>query len=113
MMLGVAQHWFYLAVAIGLGVCGTLCMKESDGFRNLRYSAAMAIFYLLGFSCLAMTVEVIPIGVTYAIWSGLGTAMIALVDIFHYHEPASPLKVLSIVLIVVGVVGINLAGGGH
>ncbi|MBI5833058.1 MAG: multidrug efflux SMR transporter [Armatimonadetes bacterium] len=112
-MFGIAQHWLYLGLAIGLGVCGTLCMKESHGFRQHRWSAAMVIFYLLGFSCLAMTVKVIPIGTTYAIWSGMGTAMIALVGIFHYHEPAPPLKILSIALIIIGVVGLNLVGSSH
>ena len=110
-MFGFPQHWSYHGLAVGLGACGTLCLNESHGFRNLRWSAAMVIFYLLSFSCLAMTVKVIPISVTYAIWSGLGTAMIALVDILHYHESASPIQILSIVLIISGVVGINLAGG--
>ena len=109
----VAKHWLYLALAIGLEVCGTLSMKESRGFANLYWSAAMVLFYLLCFGCLAMAVKAIPISAAYAIWSGLGTALIVLVGILYYHESAQPLKLLSMALVVVGVIGLRLVDSGH
>ena len=55
----------------------------------------------------------IGVGVAYAIWSGLGTALIAAIGIFAFREPVTALKLFSIALIIAGVVGLNLGGGGH
>ena len=102
------QQWLYLTMAIGLEVCGTLSMKASQELTNARWAVAMAIFYLLSFACMAMALGRINVSTAYAIWSGLGTAIIAIVGILHYHEPYNLLKLLSLVLIVVGVVGLKL-----
>lgn len=107
------RHWLYLALAIGFEVCGTLSMRLSNGFQNLRWSAAMVLLYLVCFGFLAMAVKVIPVSAAYAIWSGLGTALVVLVGIVQFHESAHPLKLLSIALIVVGVVGLRLVGSEH
>ena len=104
----MTKHWLYLALAIGFEVCGTLSMKESQGFQSLHWAGAMVAFYLLCFVFLAMAVKSIPISAAYAIWSGLGTALVVMAGIFYYQESADPLKLVFIGLIVTGVVGLRL-----
>jgi small multidrug resistance pump len=105
--------WVYLVVAIALEVSGTTCMKLSDGFTRVVPSVLMFVFYLLSISSIAVALKTIGVGVAYAIWSGLGTALIAAIGIFAFREPVTALKLFSIALIIAGVVGLNLGGGGH
>jgi len=105
--------WVYLVVAIVLEVSGTTCMKLSDGFTRVVPSVLMFVFYLLSISAIAVALKTIGVGVAYAIWSGLGTALIAAIGIFAFREPVTALKLFSIALIIAGVVGLNLGGRGH
>jgi small multidrug resistance pump len=107
----VTISWILLIIAIVLEVSGTISMKLSDGFTKLGPVIAMFIFYGLGLSLLALALKKIDIGVAYAVWSGLGTAIIAVVGILWFKEPATVLKIFSLILIVMGVVGLNLDGG--
>jgi len=70
----------------------------------------MAVFYLASFILLTFTIKKIEIGMAYAIWSGLGTALIAIIGIFWFNELVSTAKFISIILIIIGVVGLNLEG---
>ncbi len=106
-----AMTWILLIVAIVLEVSGTICLKLSDGFTKTGPIIAMLAFYALGLGLLAIVIKTIDISIAYAIWSGLGTALIAIIGIMWFHEPATLVKIFSIVLIVVGIVGLNLAGG--
>jgi multidrug transporter EmrE-like cation transporter len=103
------QAWLYLSLAIGLEVCGTLSMRASLGFTVPRWAAAMVIFYLLSFGCMAVAIKAIPVSTAYAIWSAAGTAIIAAVGIMHFGESHSPLKIICLVLIIFGVVGLKMA----
>ena len=100
-----------LAVAILLEVCGTTCMKLSDGFTKPLYTALVALFYVFCFIALSVSLKTMPVGVVYAIWSGVGTVLVAIVGLFLFHEPMTALKAFSIGLIVAGVAGLNLALG--
>jgi small multidrug resistance pump len=102
-----------LAIAIGIEVVGTLALRASDGFSRPLPTAITVVSYLTAFWLLALIVREIPISTTYAIWSGVGTAVIAAIGIALLGEPAGAVKVLSIALIVVGVVGLNLSGASH
>jgi small multidrug resistance pump len=104
--------WILLIIAIILEVSGTICMKLSDGFTKLGPIVAMLIFYGFGISLLAWTLKTIDISVAYAVWSGLGTALITIIGIYWFKEPAGLVKSISIVLIIAGVIGLNL-GNGH
>lgn len=105
------MSWIYLIVAIVLEVSGTISMKMSEGFSKITPSIAMLIFYLLGISILAVALRRIDISVAYAVWSGLGTALIATVGILWFEEPITVIKIISLTLIIMGVVGLNLEGG--
>lgn len=105
--------WLVLVVAIAFEVMGTTSMKLSDGFTKLLPSGAMIIFYLLSLIMLNLALKKIEVSVAYAIWSGVGTAMIAAIGFFYFKEPLTAIKLASIALIIAGVVGLNLGGGVH
>lgn len=100
--------WLYLILAIVLEVSGTISMKLSEGFSKPLPSIAMMVFYLFGLSLLAIALRKIDVSIAYAVWSGLGTALIALVGILWFKEPMTVLKVISIGLIILGVLGLNV-----
>ena len=101
--------WLYLMGAIFFELCGTLSMKEAHGFTRLWPSVGVFFFYALCMSALTLAMNTIDLGIAYAIWSGLGTAVMATVGILYYHEPVSLGKVVSLVMIIAGVAGLKLA----
>ena len=105
--------WLALAVAIVLEVSGTVSMKLSDGFTRLAPSVLIFIFYGASFAVLTLALKKIDLGVAYAVWAGVGTALIAVVGILYFKEPLSALKVFSVFLIIAGVIGLNLSGAQH
>ncbi len=104
---------FFLFLAIISEVTGTICMKLSGGFTKLEPSIAMVIFYGISLSALTMALKKIDVSIAYAIWSGVGTSLTAAIGIFWFREPANALKIMSILLVIVGVIGLNLSGGTH
>ncbi len=107
------QHWFFLISAILLEVAGTTAMKFSEGFTKLVPSVLMAVLFLSSLAMLTLALKKFEIGMAYAIWSGLGTALIAVLGIYLFNETASLMKFFSILLIIAGVVGLNLSGANH
>jgi multidrug transporter EmrE-like cation transporter len=99
-----------LTIAILSEVAGTVALKYTDGFTNLGPSALVVAGYGLSFWMLALVLRDLPIGLTYAVWAAVGTALIAAIGIVAFGEPATTLKLLSLGLIVAGVVGLNMAG---
>jgi small multidrug resistance pump len=102
-----------LAGAIAAEVVGTLFLRASDGFSRLWPSLGTVAGYAVAFMLLAQALRSIDVGVAYAIWAGLGTALITLIGIVALGEPATALKLVGTALIVVGVVALNLSGGAH
>jgi len=88
-------------------------MKLSAGFTRFTSSALMWLFYGVCFYCLTFALKKIDISVAYAIWSGVGTALIATIGVLYFREPVSALKVVGVIAIVGGVVALNLSGGTH
>lgn len=84
------SHWYYLSIAIVAEVLGTSFLKAADGFSRLWPSVVVMAAYLLAFYFLSLTLKTLPVGIAYAVWSGVGVALI------------------GIALIVAGVVVINL-----
>jgi len=107
------QHWLFLVSAILLEVAGTVAMKFSDAFSKLVPSLWMAFFYVASIVCLTLALKKIELSIAYAIWAGAGTALIAIIGVVYFKEPASLMKVVSLALIVLGVVGLNLSGAKH
>lgn len=101
--------WLYLAAAIVLEVAGTTSMKLADGFTHLVPSVLIFVFYGLAFVALTLALARIELSVAYAIWAGLGTALIAVIGFVWFKEPVTAVKLVSLALIVTGVAGLHLA----
>jgi small multidrug resistance pump len=107
------MSWLYLVLAIVLEVSGTTSMKLSQGFTQMLPSMLMFLFYGLSLGALTLALKSIDVSVAYAVWSGLGTALIATVGVLWLKEPLNTLKIVSLMLIIIGVIGLNLSGGVH
>jgi len=105
--------YLYLLFAIVLEVCGTTSMKLSQGFTRLLPSVLIFVFYGLSFTFLTLVLKKIEVSIAYAIWSGVGTALIATVGILYFKENLTLLKLVSLALVIIGVIGLNLSGGVH
>ena len=102
------QQWIYLIAAIFFEVLGTTSMKLSDGFTKTVPSVAMGIFYILSLVALTYALKKFDVSMAYAIWSGVGTALITLIGIVYFKEPMGAVKLASIGLIIIGVVGLHM-----
>jgi small multidrug resistance pump len=101
-----------LGSAILAEVLATTSMKYSDGFSKLVPSLLTGVGYLVAFVLLAHTLKTMSVGTAYAIWSGAGTAVIALIGMVFIGEAVTAAKVLGLLLVISGVVVLNL-GGAH
>lgn len=99
--------WIYLILGIVFEVAGTTCMKLSQGFTRIVPSIAMFVFYGICFTFLTMSLKKLEVSVVYSVWAGLGTALIASIGIGWFQESASPIKLISIAIIITGVIGLN------
>ncbi|MEH2179738.1 DMT family transporter [Nostoc sp.] len=99
--------WIYLILAILFEVSGTTCMKLSQGFTKIVPSVLIFVFYGLCFTFLTFALKRLEVSVVYSIWAGLGTILIALVGIIWFQESATLIKLVSIALIIIGIIGIN------
>ena len=101
--------WVYLVVAILFEVSGTTSMKLSRGFSELWPSVAVFVLYGLSFVFLTLSIHRIDISIAYAIWSALGTALVATIGIVYFGEAVTTWKLFFLAVIVCGVVGLNLS----
>lgn len=97
-----------LAVAIVVEVFSTAALPRTDGFRDPFWAVIVLAGYAVSIWLLAIVVQRLPVSVTYAVWSGLGTAVIAVIGVVYLGESWNPVKVTALALIVVGVVVLNL-----
>ncbi len=97
-----------LVLAIAFEVAATSSLPRADGFRNPVWTALVLLGYAISIWLLAVVVRSIPVSVTYALWSGIGTAAVAVIGVMYLGERLDALKVVAIALIVVGVVVLNL-----
>jgi len=102
-------YYYLLLLAIVFEVFGTTCMKLSEGFSKLLPSILIFVFYAISFTVFTVALKKLDVSIAYAIWAGLGTALITVIGIFWFREPVNALKMASLVLVVVGVVGLNLS----
>lgn len=101
--------WLLLGLGIALEVAGTVCMKLADGFRDLRAAGLMYIFYALSLTTLTFAFKRLDIGVAYAIWSGAGLGLIVLIGMVWFREPATTARVVYLLFILIGLLGLRLA----
>jgi len=99
-----------LLVAIAIEVAATALLPRTAGFTDLGWSVAVLVGYATSIWLLAVVVRTISVSTAYAVWSGLGTAIVAVIGYLWLGEQMSLLKAASLAMIVVGVIGLNLAG---
>ena len=102
-------YWVILGLGIVFEVLGTICMKYANGFQKLWPSVFVFVFYILCLVCLVFVLEKMNVSVAYAIWASLGTALIAIIGMIWFKEPVSVIKILSISLIILGILGLELS----
>lgn len=103
------MSWLFLVLAIVLEVSGTTCMKLSHGFKEIVPSILVFVFYGLSFTAFIYALKTIDLSITYAIWAGIGVALIAAIGILYFKEPVTAVKMLSIGFIAIGVIGLSLS----
>jgi small multidrug resistance pump len=102
------MHWFYLAIAIVSEVVATSALKAAEGFTRPVPSILVVVGYSVAFYFLSLVLNTIPLGVTYAIWSGVGIALVTVVGWIVYHQVLDLGGIIGIGLIVAGVVVLSL-----
>jgi small multidrug resistance pump len=101
------EHWLFLLVAILSEVIGTSALKVSDGWSRLGPSIIVVICYSSAFYFLSLTLRAIPVGVAYAVWSGVGMVFIALIGWVIFGQALDGPAIVGLLLIVAGVVILN------
>lgn len=103
------MSWVYLIFAIIFETLGTTALKMSNGFSVLLPSIVTIITYILCFLFLSFALKTIDVSVAYAIWGAFGILLISAIGMIFFHESVSFIKITSILLIVLGTIGLKLA----
>lgn len=106
------QAWIMLAVAGLVEIAWAIGLKYTEGFTRLVPSALTLAAMAISMYMLALAARVLPIGTAYAVWTGIGAVGAALLGIMLFHESANLTRLLCIVLIVAGIVGLKLSTPG-
>ena len=99
--------WIFLAGAIVAEVVGTSFLKDSDGFKNLWPTVICLAAYVAAFYCLSIAIRSIELGIAYAVWAGVGTALIVLIGWLAFGQSNDMAAIAGVGLIIAGVVVIN------
>jgi small multidrug resistance pump len=102
------MNWFYLAIAIVSEVIATSALKASNGFTRLAPSLAVVLGYASAFYFLSLTLRSIPVGVAYAVWSGVGIVLVAVIGWLVYGQKLDMPAILGMILIIAGIVVLNV-----
>ena len=103
------QSWLILAAAIACEVVGTIFMKFTDSLTRVVWIPPMLIAYILALIGLSLALRTIEVGIAYAVWAAAGTVLIAIIGIVFFKESVTPVKIVSMLLVVAGVIGLNIA----
>ncbi|MFN4258839.1 MAG: DMT family transporter [Gemmataceae bacterium] len=102
------NSYIFLAIAIVAEVIATSALKGADKFTRFWPSMVVIIGYGVAFYCLSNALDFIPVGVAYAIWSGLGIVLVTVAAVYLYRQVPDWPAIMGVVLIVAGVMVINL-----
>ena len=105
--------WVLLSIAIFAEIVGTLSLKASDGLSKLWPSLGVLVGYATAFALMAMSLKKLDVGVTYAIWSGVGIVGAAIGGLIFFDQQLSKITILGMAIIIAGVVIMNLGGAAH
>ena len=104
---GIVVYWLFLFVAILTEVAGTTAMKLAKGFSNTIPSIMVFVLYGTSLILLTLALRRLHMSLAYAIWAGIGTALITFIGYLYFNEPMSTVKLISLGLIVFGVIGLS------
>ena len=104
----MTRAWAFLAIAIVAEVIATSALKSSDGFTKLVPSAVVIVGYGVAFYFLSLTLKTIPVGIAYAVWSGVGIVLVSVFAYFYYGQSLDAPALAGMGLILAGVLVINL-----
>jgi quaternary ammonium compound-resistance protein SugE len=107
----VEMAWIILAIGSLCEVGWLVGMKYADGFTRFWPTVIMLFFMIASVGCLGIAVKTIPAGTAYAVWTGGSVAAVTVVGVYLFNEPATPMRLASIGLIVTGIVGLRLLNG--
>ena len=102
------MRWVFLSIAILAEVIATSALKSSEGFSKIIPSSIVIVCYGIAFYFLSLTLKTIPVGIAYAIWSGVGITLISIIGYFIYKQTLDLSAIIGILLIIAGVIVINL-----
>lgn len=100
--------WLFLIAAIALEVAGTYLLKLSNGFEKWHWGMLSIVCYSACFWVFAPALKVIPVGVAYAIWAGVGIVAAAIIGLAFFQERLGALQVMFILLVLIGAIGLRL-----
>lgn len=100
--------WVYILIASFFEISWAVGLKYSDGFTHLKASIFTIITMILSYIFLALGVKQIPVGTAYAVWTGIGAVGVAVYGMLYFNESKEVLRILFILLIVAGVIGLRL-----
>lgn len=105
------MEWVYLIVAGGLEVFWSSCLKLSEGFSVLRFSILTVIGMIFSFLFLSQATKTLPLGTSYAIWTGIGALGAVIVGVLLFKESVSPLRLMFVALLLIGIIGLKATSG--
>lgn len=105
--------WVLLSVAIAAEIIATLCLKASEGLSKLWPSIGVLFGYTTAFTVMAMSLKKLDVGITYAIWSGVGIIGAAIGGVVFFDQHLSRMAMIGMGIIIAGVVVMNLGGASH
>ena len=109
------MKWMILVLSIACEVLGTTCLKLAGDQPEKRtlWITGVILFYAVCFALLGLAMKHFSLSVVYATWSGVGVALLAMIGVVFFKDPVNLLKIVSFILIVAGIVGLNLSGTSH
>ena len=105
--MNLVYAYMFLALAIALEITGTSFVKDTEGFTRWVPSIICLVTICFSYYLMSHVVSFIPVGITYATWSGLGIAAITIIGIFKYNQVPNIPTIIGLTLIIVGVVIVN------
>ena len=104
------MDWLILFIGSFCEVGWLVGMKYAEGFTRLWPTAIMVFFMIASIGCLGIAMRTIPAGTAYAVWTGASIAAATIVGVYLFNEPTTPLRLGSIALILLGIIGLRLGG---
>lgn len=101
--------WVMLILAGLFEICFSISLKLSDGFTNVKYTISFIVFSLLSFICLSKTLDQLPLGTAYLIWTGIGAIGTVVIGILYFNEACSLTRIFFISTMVISMIGLKLS----